>query len=88
MFFGCGLSAVTFLLQPLHNLVILARSSTWAMLSLPLFASRHQSSSGFVVEVTQQQDYFLTRNGWLHLEAIQINILSCKELYEHLHGRD
>lgn len=42
------------------------------------------------MEFIQQEDYFLTHNGQLHLEAIQTNTLACKELYEykHLHGRD
>lgn len=45
---------------------------------------------GVVVKFIQQQDYFLTCKGWPHLEVIQTNTLSCKELYEykHLHGRD
>lgn len=56
----CAPSAVTFWLQPWHNLVVLAESSPRALPSLPLFAHRHQSSLGFVMEVIQQQDYFLT----------------------------
>lgn len=50
----CALSAGTFLLQPWHNLAVLAGSSPRPLPSLPLFASRHQSSLGFVMEVIQQ----------------------------------
>lgn len=88
--FGCGLSAVTFLLQPGTTRQLYAGPSTWAMLSWPSFAGRQQSSSGVVVEFIQQQDCFLTCKGWLPDEAIQTNTLSSKELveYKHLHGID
>lgn len=42
------------------------------------------------MEFIQHQNYLLAGDGWLHLEGIQTNTLSCTELYEykHFHERD